>query len=155
MEPLNKILEVKELANGVRLTLIDNSRTIAGDRWFLKLDLEAFVAIPEAYWTARQDKEAPLLSRIRELMGDKAKFSSSREKHFVDDKERPTLMEGLLTEVHTTILPYLSSPAFADKLIDDQFNKTKTRVLQENRPNTARADDDDDGPADFSHCFRD
>ena len=45
-----KIIKRQHLDNGMEIILYDRSRPMAGDRWQVELQCEAYIPIEDSYW---------------------------------------------------------------------------------------------------------
>jgi len=144
--------KIHQLANGLIVTLSDRSKPMAGDRWLVRLELSATMPIPAAYWPANQNRD--LLCRIQETMRDKLTYDKLLGKHFVAADDMPLILTGFIQQAETNIIPYLANPAFPQRLFAERYKEAEASCRL-NRPAPATVVEDDDGPADFSHCFRD
>ena len=73
-----KVIERKQLKNGMELFLYDRSRVMTGDRWLVELQCEAFIPIDDSFWEAFADEEPELLSTIKDVLGEKLVFSTQK-----------------------------------------------------------------------------
>ncbi|MDA8164136.1 MAG: hypothetical protein M0017_03765 [Desulfobacteraceae bacterium] len=152
------LIEEKELSNRMRLRLYDRSRRIAGDRWLIRLHGEGRIAIGPELFTEAAEGDAELLAAIRERLGGELVFTLERERHFVAEEEKQEVLSELLARVQANLLAYLESPAFPAKLFRRRCQEQKARIFieREQERRAAEADtEEDEGPADFSFCFRD
>lgn len=151
-----KIFETR-LANGLYVEIIDNSKLMAVDRWYITLTCRSEADLP-ARKLANLDMEASLLERFMAKMAGKISHVCTKERNFVDAACKDEVVAELLAQLQETILPYLAAEVFIDRFlqqnVDDFVQEYRVReelgLALENEE-----DEEDEGPADFSDCFRD
>lgn len=151
------LIEEKQLSNRMRLRLFDRSRRLAGDRWLILLHGEARI-IPAPELFAGMEKGDPELAEaIRKRLGGELIFTIDKERRFVAEEEKQEAFAELLGQVNDHMLAYLANPVFPEKLLRRRWDEMKARLLIEREQERLVAADgeDDEGPADFSFCFRD
>jgi hypothetical protein len=103
------------LENGLTLELFDSSRKLAGDRW--KVTLIASVRIPvRDIWKARENPGIGL-SQIVEIVGEETVYEKKMERHFIDEKEKNTLLASMEDFLLSSQLLYLSHREFPIRFI--------------------------------------
>ncbi|MGQ9857421.1 MAG: hypothetical protein ACUVS3_01880 [Thermodesulfobacteriota bacterium] len=109
-----RLLEVMELPNGLKLEFWDESRAIAGDRWYVGLRAILAVGIPRQTRDLRIQEEMDFL---RQNLGPEACFQRLMERHFVPREE----VRGVIEEMKRVFLEnsrdYLSKPGFAERFL--------------------------------------
>lgn len=141
------------LANGILVTCRDISRTIAGDRWYVGLRCQA--SLPVAAGALPRENDPELAARIRRQLGEALCLTQTQEKHFVAQGDKDTALQECLHRVRDHLLPYLASPAFPAKFMAQQYEQARQRCLAAEQSRSDDSDAAEDGPADFSACFRD
>jgi len=150
------ILKQQNLANGMALTFYDCSRPVAADRWFVKVRAELSMALPERVWQGVAEEDQGLLAAVRECMGEAVVLQLVRERNFIDAAERESVIGELIEQVESNLGSYLADPAFPDRLFSRQYSELRQQCLLSRQVVSPAGDaDEDEGPADFSHCFRD
>lgn len=147
-------VEERTFANGITVKLFDKSRKISGDRWAIKIVCELRMAIPvnANTWCAESGEE--LFQKFYEKMAGVIRYSIIKERNFVDDKERDKVIKALVLQFDETVNTYLNNLTFPKKLLVKEYEEFKLGY-REPVPTTAQDTDENDGPADFSGCFRD
>lgn len=62
----------------MELVLHELSQFMAGDRWLVELLCQAYIPIDETFWAIVPPEDVQLLPRIREMLGEKLEFASSK-----------------------------------------------------------------------------
>jgi hypothetical protein len=124
-----EIIERQQLDNGMELILYDCSRMIAGDRWLVDIRCEACIPVNASYWEIMAHEEPRNHLAIREVLGEKLVFSSSKKRNFVDAGEKETILQEMVQQVYDSILEYLNRPDFPKRLFKKQFRDARQKVL--------------------------
>ncbi len=141
------------LDNGLIVEIIDQSRLIAGDRWYVKI-----VCVTTGPYPA--DKCKKLLTEeqfqaFEEKYPDcEIVFSYEKERNFVDDAVKEEVLQELVDNIESSNIDYMAKQSFADNLLDktieefiQEFSVRKEMGLLEKR-------DEVEEPDDFSACFK-
>jgi len=150
------IIADKKIRDGISITFYDRSREIVGDRWQVELVGEMEIPVSETFWAAVSENDADLLDCVRKKIGNRIHFSVSRIRNFVDQDEKQPLIDEMVRRFEKNIMHYLDSPDFSQKLFVKNFNEARDKCIAE-RYRTSEPDqpeDEDQGPADFSHLFK-
>lgn len=148
------IIEKKKLSNGMALIVRDKSRKVAGDRWNVKVNCEAAIPVAQERFHGVQE-DADLLERIRARMGDTLVFSVTKERHFVAEDEKEAVLARLVRQLFDNAASYIDRPDFPEKLFAARYEDARKYCLLVSRMPPVDSGDEDEGPADFSACFRD
>ena len=153
------IIEQRSLENNMRLTVYDQSKKMAGDRWLIKIICEAELPVDEAFFSRVDEADLALQAEIREKMAGSVKFSATKERTFIAETERAALVELMVADILTNMVTYLNKPGFPEKLFARKYEEIRlacsTARHYRSLPDEDRDGDADDGPADFSSCFKD
>ena len=150
------VLGKKELENGATVTVTDQSRVMAGDRWLIKVECAAQMPIADDFYAAYASEDAKLLDAIKEKMGGFLTFAVTKERIFVDAAEKDEVLKGLEEQVSSNMLGYLNNPNFPEKLFAKRFVEVKEEcVVAMHYANLKQDDAPEDEPDDFSACFKD
>jgi len=109
-----------ELENGLTLEFIDVSRKIAGDRYLVALKTRVSVPV-ESRWFADDDPALPNLADIVATVGSTVEFEQKKERVFVDEREKPTVLEAIMNVAEDYGIRYLGHPEFPKKLILKEY----------------------------------
>ena len=100
-----------------------------------------------------------LQAEVREAMAGSVKFSATKERTFIAETERAALVELMVADILTNMVTYLNRPEFPEKLFARKYAGDPVKPAP--RPGITgvcrmkiRDGDDDEGPADFSACFK-
>ena len=124
-----KVIEQQQLDNGIELFLFDRSRVTAGDRWQVELKCEALVPIDGSYWDMMAQEDPKLLSVIRKILGEQLVFVATKQRNFVDAKEREAVLQEMVQQVYNSMLEYLKKPHFPQKFFKQKYRETHQKVL--------------------------
>ncbi len=147
-------VETIDLANGIRIEVIDESRRVAGDRWYIRLVFRITVAPCTAADCLEQMKATGRLTEDQmEQVTDRDWCRTIvRERNFVAEQEADMVRSRLRQDFDATMLAYLGKPSCAMRIIDEQLRNCDCRAAGQDNPFAEL--DSDDGPADFSFLFR-
>lgn len=152
-----KILAAAVLPNGITVTFYDLSRKVAADRWLVKVKCEADFEVGEPLYANMND--AKLAAAMQEEGANRMRHQLFRERNFIDAREKDAVLHDLFTQLHKNAITYMGSELFLRRLFEKKVEafKLEYRIQEEIRRQAALAEgeDDDDGPADFSACFKD
>jgi hypothetical protein len=118
-----KLLEVIDLPNGLRLEFWDESRPIAGDRWYVGLRALVPVPIPET-----SEKSEQTIFLLKEALGKEACYQHLMERHFIPWEGVPSVLGEMKKSFLANSLSYLSHPEFPKR-----FLLSKARELEKRR----------------------
>ena len=124
-----KVIEQQQLDNGIELILFDRSRVTAGDRWQVELKCEALVPIDGSYWDMMAQEDPKLLPDIRKILGEQLVFVATKQRNFVDAKEREAVLQEMVQQVYNSMLEYLKKPHFPQKFFKKKYRETYQKVL--------------------------
>lgn len=151
-----KPIEQKKLTNGCTLTIWDQSRNIAVDRWLVKIRCETEVPVREEFFSGIEEGDPELLRKVRGRLGGSLIFSTEKERNFIDEAEKDRILNLLVDQACDAMLVYLANPKFPEKMFKKRFLELKNRCLNDSHSRSLNpAVEDDEGPADFSACFQD
>ena len=108
MEP---IIE-KKLANGIKITVVDHSRQIGADRWYIKIICRCSMVVTEDLYNSFASDPKELVDCIRRQLGDQAELEMVRERNFVDEAQKDQIIAEILDKINENISGYLSAEQF-------------------------------------------
>jgi len=149
------LIREKQLANGLTLSFNDCSRPVAADRWFVKMCGEVKFPIAGVSWADSDQDDPELLVTIKGRLGDSVSLILNRERNFIDAEEKESVVTELIAQIEDNLVGYLSDPSFPQKLFVRRYEEVRKQCVLERLQQQAPVADEDDGPADFSACFRD
>jgi hypothetical protein len=106
-------MERSRLPNGLWLELWDESRKVAGDRWYVAFRAVLPVPLPEALEGIRLE----VIQMLRRNVGDHIYYQFLEARNFIAEKDVPALRDGLKGAFLATALTYLSHPDFSGKFL--------------------------------------
>lgn len=151
-----KILEEEVLSSGMRVALFDESCPVVGDRWLVKVRCEASIGLVPEWGRDIAETDAPLRHEVLARLGPSLIFTVRKERNFVDDRDKETVLAELVRAIRQHMVGYLELPHFPRKLFAKQYAAMRANCLIERqRGVVTRSEMEDEGPADFSSLFRD
>jgi len=151
----SQLPETRTLANGIIVSYENMSRLIAADRWLVKIKCKVFcpVNLDDLSSLAGDDQE--LLAELRNVFAEGLSHEILRERNFVDEAEKQEIIEEIIAQYEINVENYMGSDVFTRRLLKTRAGEIVDSFrLRQNMP-PEPVMDDDDGPADFSACFRD
>jgi len=150
------ILKKKKLVNGITITICDQSRQIAGDRWHLCLACKASMPFNNDFESVNPDGDTEeLRAEIRQRMGNELIFTLTKERNFVSIDQKEGTMQEMLRQVLEHVTSYLASDKFPVRLYGSLYNKYRSECLSSGAIAVDGREEEESGPADFSDCFLD
>ena len=153
----NKLVEKRHLSNGVVISVFDQSRKIAGDRWYVRYLCEA--AIPrslfEDFLDNKQEGDEGLTKYIQSRLEEAVLHRFIKEKHFVAVTELDAIKDEFISQIMRTALSYLSKPVYPEKFVEKTYEKLKKKWMLEKQNTQRDISDPLDDIDDFSSCFVD
>ena len=120
-----RLLERRELPNGVTLELWDESRRVAGDRWYV--GVRAVVPVPLS--EHQLDHIAPeVVELIRTEVGEHLCFQCKEEKNFVVEGEVDSVRKEFKRVFLRNSLPYLSRPDFPSRFLSRKIREVADKM---------------------------
>jgi len=113
-----------ELENGLTLEFIDVSRKVAGDRYLVALKTRVSVPVA-ARWFTDDEPAVPDLADIVAKVGSTVEFEQTKERVFVDEREKPAVLESIMNVAEDFGKRYIGHPEFPKKLILKEYNVKK------------------------------
>ena len=107
------LLRKIELENGLELEIYDVSRKLAGDRWYV--GFIARVEIPMTFLEGHADSPDIDIEKMKDVLGETVRFEQKRDRHYINEKEKDSLLNGLIEDFLASTLPYFSEKDFAKK----------------------------------------
>lgn len=107
-----KMIETIVLKNGLILELYDQSRKIAGDRWLVKMTAKIDIPIDSLNLDDIPNQQVTL-STLKESFNSSIRYEQKRERNFVGEQQKETVLNDLVTSFLTSNREYLSHPNFA------------------------------------------
>ena len=118
-------MEKMPLSNGLILEFWDESRKVAGDRWYVAL--RAIVGIPSQVELQSQGIGEGL-KVMREEVGENLCFQRLMERHFIAEGDVPRVLAQLKEFFLQNSGEYLSHPDFARKFLTRKAMEIQKRI---------------------------
>ncbi|MDT8334841.1 MAG: hypothetical protein RQ753_04010 [Desulfurivibrionaceae bacterium] len=152
-----KLISEQKLDNSLLVKVIDQSRRVAVDRWYVKVVCEVKLLLTDGHFAmCPADDDPERLSAIRQLLGDAIVMEIVQERNFVDEAARDKVRQDLVNRLSENISDYLASDSFPARFFAIRYRQAeKLRRMETAPPRDQFNEVEDDGPADFSACFRD
>lgn len=150
-----ELIEQQEIAGGIVVTIHDQSKRVAADRWLVKIRCEATVPLPAACVGDLVEEDAELKAMVLARLGDRLSLVVVKERNFIDAQEKEAVLAGLVANVRENVLGYLASPQFPARLFASRYAELREScVVERHYQGLSVKDEEDEGPTDFSALFR-
>lgn len=150
----DRILESIVLENGLQVTFYDFSKKVAADRWLVKVECEAVYKVNDDFFSVIDDAE--MASAMKRDCAESIRHLLSRERNFVEENDLEAVRQDLFDHLYENARRYMSGELFVQKLFEKKVEEFRSKYLvQKELERMTHDEDDDEGPADFSACFRD
>jgi hypothetical protein len=120
-----RLLEKRPLSNGLVLEFWDESRRVAGDRWYVAL--RAIVGIPLGVELKSQGMGEGL-KVIQKEVGENLCFQRLMERHFIAEGDVPKVLAELKDFFIQNSGEYLSHPEFAKRFLARKAVEVQKRI---------------------------
>ena len=117
------LLKKIDLDNGLELKIMDNSKGIIGDRWYISVIAQ--VDVPVAKAVAADSTGVILSEEVKRILGDPVRFEKKMERHFIDQHEKDDIKHGLEVSLTESLMPYVSRPEFPKLFVIKQYAKAR------------------------------
>lgn len=144
-----------KLGNGVTISVSDHSRKIAADRWYIKIVCQCSIEITEDLISSKEEDSPEIADCIRRELGDTALLELVRERNFIAEGDKDQVVSEIHDKISDLASGYLSSELFTRKLFASSYDEAKMKCLAGGAAIDGHQEECDEGPADFSECFRD
>lgn len=143
--PENHLIESVLLSDGVVLKLLDRSKKIAGDRWQVRLTVR--LEIPVDAICKESAPELPPAGELRAVLGDPVIYEHENTRQFVDEAEKPKVLEMLREAFHKQVQAYIATPGFHRKYAAKQYREMMKRKTwyPDDDPSANQGDGSDTG----------
>ncbi len=116
-----KVIKKIDLKNGLTLNILDESKKIAADRYYVAVNIRIEVPV-EKKWFKENEIDDQTLQQYRTLMGDVVLFEQKKERNFVEDSKKEDVVKSLCKSVTDHTVKYFNHKDFAKKLIIKKAN---------------------------------
>ncbi len=121
-----RLIKTITLNNSLTLEIWDLSQVLAGDRWLVNVEARMEVPFLMAQPESLPDFEDIFVS-LKKVYGENIPYRYSQKRHFLDKKEKEEVFQTFLDTLQQDLVPYLSHPDFARKLLLYKYRELKTR----------------------------
>lgn len=150
-----KLIESRTLDNGITVSIFDLGKQVAADRWYIKILCRLELPVADDRLSAA-GLHGPELEAFRQRFNGVLVHEFAKERHFVDDRLKDEVIAELVATLNRNSMNYVANPVFADNLVQQKVEMVKQELKVRQGLDMVEHDmDDDEGPADFSACFRD
>lgn len=115
------LLRKIDLKSGLELEIYDISRKLAGDRWYV--GFIARIEIPITFLADPADSPEVDIEKMQDVLGETVRFEQKRDRHYIDEKEKDALLNGLIDDFLASTLTYFSEKNFAKKYALKAYKK--------------------------------
>lgn len=148
-----EVLLEKKLGNGVTLTITEQSRVIAADRWYVKVIGVVSLVLTDAAYAEINEEDSAMLAIVRRRLGDTLEHQLIRDRNFVDAAVKDEVVKELVTQLLETVGAYLEVASFPARLLASKYREAR-EICRIERGRDEAAGTSAEEPVDFSHCFR-
>lgn len=128
---MTSLLETRTLSNGLRLEVIDETRSVAADRIQVRLCFRVAIALAEAPLAEalRRHEEKP--GELLQLLGPSICFEKRLERNFIDVRQHADVVDELRSSFIENAAAYLGSPDFAVRFVLRQARQARRQALHQ------------------------
>lgn len=109
-----------ELKNGLTMLLMDNSKKIAADRWYINIRVEIRIPVQKK-WFAKDPIDDGQYQKILDTLGEEVVFSQKKERNFISEEAKDQIVKDICDRALQTGLTYCASDTFAARTILKAF----------------------------------
>ena len=120
------LLRKIDLECGLELEIFEISRKLAGDRWYV--GFIARIEIPITYLAGHTDSSEVDIEKMKDVLGETIRFEQKRDRHYIDEKEKDALLNGLIDDFLACTQPYLSKKDFIKKYVLKAYKKKREKA---------------------------
>jgi len=114
------LMKTMQLSNGLELDFYDISRKLAGDRWYVGMIVQVDIPLTDLLLKTQQ-LSGYSVEEIRKSLGESVSFQQKRERHYIDEREKDALLQGLMDSFIKSTLNYFSHPDFPGNSVLKEF----------------------------------
>jgi hypothetical protein len=109
-----------ELKNGLTMVLVDNSKKIAADRWYIHIRVEIRIPVQKK-WFAKDPIDDGRYQEILDTLGEEVVFSQKKERNFISEEAKDQIVKDICDRALQTGLTYCARDTFAARTILKAF----------------------------------
>ena len=118
------MVDTIKLENGLTLELLDRSRPIAGDRWFVSFVARIQVRVELGFFAGAENPHVPF-EDVLSAVGEKTVYRHEKVRNFIGENEKDEVFNGLKEHFLSASLGYLSRPEFPGRLILREYRRVR------------------------------
>lgn len=151
---LNDPIRSENLKNNINVAIYDLSKRIAGDRWFIRICCVATLPMTDTLLN-QLTETGEVAAAFKKRYADGLTLEVVKERNFVDEQVKDDVVQQIMDQISENSLNYMNIDAFPHKLLRSEFEKFKIEYFCRREIEETDDQDEEDGPADFSGCFKD
>lgn len=121
-----KVIQQTKLDNGLSLSIIDHSRKIAADRFYLCMTARIEIAVAD-HIADLDSMEDVSSQEVADLLGDTVLFEQKMERNFVDERDKDEIFTSMLASMQENTLQYYGHSDFAKRFIVKEYAAVKQK----------------------------
>jgi hypothetical protein len=115
-----KLIHQMRLENGLTLELVERSKKVALDRYFISLLARMTIPV-EAKWFGASPQAEHQARSIASALGRSLVYEKKLERNFVDEKEKESIVNDFCHSIESHLARYYAHPDFPKKFILMQY----------------------------------
>lgn len=117
-----KLIRSIPLSNGLELHLLDGSKPLPGKRWLTRCIIR--IDIPtDRFDPGMISGPSPTPEEVQAVLGDHVEFEVKRDRNFISDSDKPSVLTGMCDMFLEITLGYVSLPNFPAKCILGKYRQ--------------------------------
>lgn len=129
MDGSGTLLRSISLENGLLLQLMDRSRRIAADRWYICIKGFIEISVQDALRNTRLTDQK---EEMENVLGKKVLYEKEMIRNFIDEKEKQTVINQVCSSFLENAMTYLSRQHFAERFVLKQYREMLEKKRIEN-----------------------
>jgi hypothetical protein len=122
-----KLVSRRLMDNGLTLELWDRSRPVAGDRWYVALEVRIAVPITKANLPPELTDQA---GEVAGILGPNLIFSHLDERNFIAEGEVKDIINEMAERARELTPRYFGHPEFAPRIIRRKYAEYREKSLR-------------------------
>ncbi len=114
------------LGNGLKLELVDRSKKIASDRFYLCILMRILIPI-KMKWFNQVSLNTIEFNSLTNVLGNQVIFESKREKHFIEESLRKEYTSLIVDNISILADKYFGHQKFPGRFILKCFSENKNK----------------------------
>jgi hypothetical protein len=105
-----------QLKNGLTLLCLDKSKKIAGDRWYICINVRITIPV-NTKWFGNHTVDHETFQKISRELGKEVVFQQKKERHFISDDVKTQVVKEICESTEKMGMKYFGHDDFAAKYI--------------------------------------